>query len=215
MTAQGGDMAAIRTTRKGTLEIAKLERELQLDSLEISKLQRELRIPRLAEIFLDKWVPAIIAAVVLFTAVPLVNWYLWKSQKATEFYILILQKKMETYSDMASLATRFTQVVSLMNTNGCDQNKTSQTATERKAKSWCDDLVIERFQLEPKIVKALRDVKLYFSEPAIGHVDDLANYYNKSVAPLDTKFVDGFREKYRYLSEEMRHQIDQGMKQLR
>src|SRR5690349_13356395 len=72
------------TLEKTQLEVKRLREEVDLSlrkyQLEIEKLSREISLKRrVSEIFLDKWAPALMASIILFTAVPLANDKFWRS----------------------------------------------------------------------------------------------------------------------------------------
>ena len=109
------DQSTAATLQKTILEIEKIKKELEINlsksKLEISKLQREISIGRIPEIFLDKWVPTLVASVLLFTAIPLANDAFWKSQKHIDLEISTINKMRETYSKLALATTQFLQTI--------------------------------------------------------------------------------------------------------
>lgn len=192
--------------------------EAQKTLLEIAVLTKQVHSSRFGDAFVDKWIPSIISAIVLFTLVPLANFVLWKSQKSVEIGHIYLTKKIEVYSDVASNATRFTQVLSYLNElydvrDGKLQKDPLLTITNDKevAKEEIISLEKERRSIEPLLVKTLRDVKVYFSAEASKQVDTIRDLYNNHKGQMDSEFIKTFGQEYDNLSKIMENEIQRGL----
>lgn len=193
-------------------DVENLEQEKK--RLEIALLRRDLGKSHFSVAFIDKWMPSIIAAVILFTLVPLANFILWKNQKAIEIYNLHLSKKMDIYSETASNATQFAQMISQLNQlykvrKGELPANPSLTITPDKKRA--SELILElekaRPTVESRLIKSLRDVKLYFGSDASQQVDVIRNFYNNYEKDFDDKFVQSFLGQYYKLSEMLESEI--------
>lgn len=197
-------------------EIENLEQEKV--KLEIALLRRDLEKSRLYEAFIDKWMPSIIAVAILFTLVPLANYILWRNQKAIEIYNLHLSKKMDIYSEAASNATQFAQIISQLNqlyevrSGKLPANPyLTVTPDRKKAAELITELEKARPTVESRLIKSLREIKLYFGTNASQQVEAIRHFYNNYQGNFDNKFVPSFMEQFNKLSQIMEAEISRDL----
>ncbi len=188
-------------------------------NLEIEMLRRELNKSRFHEAFIDKWVPSLIAAIVLFALVPLANYVLWKSQKSIEISNLYLSKRMDLYSEVASNSLRFIQLILRLNElydiRGGKLPKDpflTMALDNKSAELNVIELEKERLRIEPVLIKAMRDIKLYFGPDASSQVDSIRGLYNSYGGKrFDATFVRRYQEEYDKLALILEKEIRQGL----
>ena len=197
------------TLTKTQLEVKRLQEELEhltaKTQLEIAKLKRETGIGRTAEILLDKWVPTLVASILLFTAVPLSNDTFWRSQKSIDIGISTLTKMREAFSKLSLITTQFMQTVERIDILKCKDDP----SLDRKGVALeCASLRKDRYAVEPQIVGTLSDVDLYFSAPASEKVRQIKSLYNALDRKTpDKAFVTSFGKARAELLDQMRSDI--------